>query len=132
MNIGNYEPEHFGLCPIAEEAFDESIAQNPTCPHFADRLEEAARAIDQALGIIKLSEGTLNSSDFERVMDFIDDAETALDEVGELDSHFYLRDQIEPLAAELYDMEDLDTNDLAEDEADEEKELFGESAFEQF
>jgi hypothetical protein len=125
IEIGNYETKNFDIFPLAAAAFGEFSSNDK---HVAAVVENAAKHVDSALGVIKHAgaEGVLAPHDFDRVLEDIDTAEELLDSVDELENHYYLRDELEAMAVEMYDISGIDADDEAESYADEEESLFGE------
>ncbi len=126
IEVGNYETKNFDIFPLAAAAFGEFSTDDK---HKAVHVENAAKLIDSALGVLKksMAAGVLTHHDFDAFIDDIDQAEELLDEAGELESHYYLRDTLEPMAVEMYDISDVDAEDEAENYADEEEWIFGEA-----
>lgn len=130
ITVGNYETKNFDIYSLAVEAFSEF--------HTADKnemakMETAAKYVDAALGILKraMEHQSMNTHDLEDIIDYIDKAEEVLDEVNELENHYYLRDNLEALAIELYDLEDHHADDDAESEHETEEWLFGDEVSEE-
>lgn len=125
IEIGNYETKNFDIFPLAAAAFGEFSSNDK---HVAAVVENAAKLVDSALGIIKHAgaQGVLAPHDFDRFIEDIDKAEELLDSVDELENHYYLRDDLEDMAVEMYDISGIDADDEAESYADEEESLFGE------
>ncbi len=126
IEVGNYETKNFDIFPLAAAAFGEFSTDDK---HKAVQVENAAKLIDSALGVLKkaMAVGVLSHNDLDQFIDDIDKAEELLDEADELESHYYLRDTLEPMAIEMYDLSDVDAEDEAENYADEEEWIFGDA-----
>jgi hypothetical protein len=126
IEVGNYETKNFDIFPLAAAAFGEFSTDDK---HKAVQVENAAKLIDSALGVLKkaMAVGVLSHHDLDQFIDDIDKAEEILDEADELESHYYLRDTLEPMAIEMYDISDVDAEDEAENYADEEEWIFGDA-----
>lgn len=124
ITVGNYETKNFDIFPMAAAAFAESEV---TEKMELAVLENAAKFVDSALGIMKkaMAVGTMNTHDLDELVADIDKAEELLDEIGELENHYYLQDSLEPMAMEMYDLSDIDPEDDAEDYHDAEGWMFG-------
>ena len=118
-----YEFQNADICAAARQAF--SVA--PTDVHDAVEMIKAARHIDQAMGILKrgYAHGSIGEHEYDDFLTHIEDAEDVLETLGVLEDHDYLRDDLEPRATELLDVDTIDTSDEATDFADEESWLFG-------
>ena len=126
IDVGNYETRNFDIFPLASAAFGEfSSDDKNTCV----AVENAAKFVDAALGIIKKAHatGSLSTQYLDDLIADIDKAEELLDEAGELENHEYLRDHLEPMAIEMYDLSDIDGEDEASSYDDEEEWLYGDS-----
>jgi hypothetical protein len=126
IEVGNYETKNFDIFPLAAAAFGEFSTDDK---HKAVQVENAAKLIDSALGVLKksMAVGVLSHHDLDQFIDDIDKAEELLDEADELESHYYLRDTLELMAIEMYDLSDVDAEDEAENYADEEEWIFGDA-----
>lgn len=125
IEVGNYETKNFDIFPLAAAAFGEFSTNDK---HKAVEMENAAKHVDSALGVLKkaMAVGVLSHHDFDQFIDDLDAAEEVLDAADELEHHYYLRDTLEPMAVEMYDISDVDADDEAENYADEEEWIFGE------
>lgn len=124
ITVGNYETKNFDVFKAAAVAFDEYESDDK---HELIVVEHAAKAVDYALGVLKRSmvAGVMTTTDFDEFIECIDKAEELLDSVDELEQHYYLRDSLESMAVEMYDLSDVDADGHAEDFANEESWLFG-------
>lgn len=124
ITVGNYETKNFDIYEPAAKAFGEWESDDKGESII---MEHAAMHVDVALGILKkaLAAGSLNTHELDIFLENIDSAEEKLDEVDELTEHYYLRDNLESLAVEMYDLTGVDEDDSAEDFADEESWIFG-------
>jgi formyltetrahydrofolate synthetase len=124
ITVGNYETKNFDIYTPATVAF---AAFESDEKHVVTVVENAAKFVDAALGIMKkaMAIGTMGTHDFDEFIENVDKAEELLDSVDELDDHYYLRDNLEAIAVEMYDLSDVDTEGHAEDCADEEAWMFG-------
>jgi hypothetical protein len=124
--IDNYETKNFDISPLANEAFSELAARK-----FDEELglvREAAQHLDRALGVVRkttLSRKTTDE-DLDKFDEYASQAEEILDELGELDQHYYIRDFHEAGMINWYDIdmseiEELDEPDMVFDEYDEEE-----------
>lgn len=123
--IDNYETKNFDISPLASEAFSTLAARK-----FDEELglvREAAQHLDRALGVVRKT--TLNRKTTDEDLDKFDEyaaqAEEILDEMGELDEHYYIRDFHEAGMINWYDIdtseiEDLDEPEMEFDEYDDE------------
>jgi hypothetical protein len=124
LTIGNYQTKHFDVSPLASEAFL-SLASRK----FEEELElveRAAKQVDAALFIVKKVEnkGVMTDENLDSFDDYITSAEEILDELGELDNHYYLRDYHE---ANLMNFYEIDWNEI--EELDNEEDIFDEDDF---
>lgn len=123
--IDNYETKNFDISPLASEAFSALAARK-----FDEELglvREAAQHLDRALGVVRKT--TLNRKTTDEDLDKFDEyaaqAEEILDEMGELDEHYYIRDFHEAGMINWYEIdtseiEDLDEPEMEFDEYDDE------------
>ena len=124
--IDNYETKNFDISPLANEAFSELAARK-----FDEELglvREAAHHLDKALAVVRKT--TLGRKTTDEDLDKFDEhaaqAEEILDELGELDQHYYIRDFHEAGMINWYDIdmseiEELDEPDMVFDEYDDEE-----------
>ena len=124
--IDNYETKNFDISPLANEAFSELAARK-----FDEELglvREAAQHLDKALAVVRKT--TLGRKTTDEDLDKFDEhasqAEEILDELGELDQHYYIRDFHEAGMINWYDIdmseiEELDEPDMVFDEYDDEE-----------
>ena len=90
--IDNYETKNFDISPLANEAFSALAARK-----FDEELglvREAAQHLDKALAVVRKT--TLGRKTTDQDLDKFDEhatqAEEILDELGELEEHYYIRD----------------------------------------
>jgi hypothetical protein len=124
--IDNYETKNFDISPLANEAFSELAARK-----FDEELglvREAAQHLDKALAVVRKT--TLGRKTTDEDLDKFDEhaaqAEEILDELGELEQHYYIRDFHEAGMINWYDIdmseiEELDEPDMVFDEYDDEE-----------
>lgn len=124
--IDNYETKNFDISPLANEAFSELAARK-----FDEELglvREAAQHLDRALGVVRKT--TLGRKTTDEDLDKFDEyaaqAEEILDELGEIDNHYYIRDFHEAGMINWYEIdtseiEELDEPDMEFDEYDEDE-----------
>lgn len=122
--IDNYETKNFDISPLAYEAFSSLAARK-----FDEELglvREAVQHLDNALSIVRKT--TLNRKTTDEDLDKFDEhasqAEEILDELGELEEHYYIRDFHEANLIDWYEVdmseiEELDEPDAVFDEYDE-------------
>lgn len=115
--IDNYETKNFDISPLASEAFS-SLASRK----FDEELglvREAAQHLDKALGVVR--KATLNRKTTDEDLDKFDEhaaqAEEILDELGELEEHYYIRDFHEANMITWYDIDMSEIQELDEPEA---------------
>lgn len=115
--IDNYETKNFDISPLASEAFSSLAARK-----FDEELglvREAAQHLDKALGIAR--KATLNRKTTDEDLDKFDEhaaqAEEILDELGELEEHYYIRDFHEANMITWYDIDMSEIQELDEPEA---------------
>ena len=123
--IDNYETKNFDISPLASEAFATLAARK-----FDEELglvREAAQHLDKALAVVRKT--TLGRKTTDQDLDKFDEhaaqAEEILDELGELEEHYYIRDFHEAGMINWYDIdmseiEELDEPDAVYDEYDDE------------
>ncbi len=106
-----YHFQNASICPAARIAFEQADVSEDE----VHDLTNAARHIDQAMGILKKGYdlGSLTSSDYDEFLAHIEDAEDILEEIGVLEDHEYIREDLEPRAAELVDVDHVDLTDDA-------------------
>lgn len=111
------------IFPAVRAAFEDV----PSDANEAKEYAKAARHVDTALGILKRGYdiGSINDHEYDDILSHVEDAEAILDELGVLEDHGYLRDDIESRATELLDLDSVDTNDEADEFADEDRWMFG-------
>jgi hypothetical protein len=126
--IDNYETKNFDISPLASEAFSTLAARK-----FDEELglvREAAQHLDKALAVVRKT--TLGRKTTDEDLDKFDEhasqAEEILDELGELEEHYYIRDFHEAGMITWYDIdmseiEELDEPDAVYDEYDDEDEI---------
>jgi hypothetical protein len=124
--IDNYETKNFDISPLANEAFSELAARK-----FDEELglvREAAQYLDKALAVVRKT--TLGRKTTDEDLDKFDEyaaqSEEILDELGELEQHYYIRDFHEAGMINWYDIdmseiEELDEPDMVFDEYDDEE-----------
>lgn len=117
-----YQFQNAEICPQAKLAFEDF----PTDVHEAIEYVKAARHIDQALGILKkgYAIGVISEHEHDEFLTHIEDAEELLESLGVLEDHEYIRDDLEPRASELLDVESVDVSDEAAEFEDEDRWLF--------
>lgn len=115
--IDNYETKNFDISPLASEAFSSLAARK-----FDGELglvREAAQHLDKALGVAR--KATLNRKTTDEDLDKFDEyaaqAEEILDELGELEEHYYIRDFHEANMITWYDIDMSEIQELDEPEA---------------
>ena len=123
--IDNYETKNFDISPLASEAFANLAARK-----FDEELglvREAAQHLDKALAIVRKT--TLGRKTTDQDLDKFDEhatqAEEILDELGELEEHYYIRDfheagMINWYEIDMSEIEELDEPDAVYDEYDDE------------
>lgn len=123
--IDNYETKNFDISPLASEAFSALAARK-----FDEELglvREAAQHLDRALGVVRKT--TLNRKTTDEDLDKFDEyaaqAEEILDEMGELDEHYYIRDfheagMINWYEIDMSEIQELDEPEMEFDEYDDE------------
>jgi len=124
--IDNYETKNFDISPLANEAFSALAARK-----FDEELglvREAAQHLDKALAVVRKT--TLGRKTTDQDLDKFDEhatqAEEILDELGELEEHYYIRDFHEAGMINWYDIdmseiEELDEPNAVYDEYDDEE-----------
>jgi hypothetical protein len=124
--IDNYETKNFDISPLASEAFSALAARK-----FDEELglvREAAQHLDKALAVVRKT--TLGRKTTDQDLDKFDEyatqAEEILDELGELEEHYYIRDFHEAGMITWYDIdmseiEELDEPDMVFDDYDDEE-----------
>lgn len=119
-----FEFQNADISPRARQAFAEFPSMDV---HETQEMIKAARHIDQALGILKrgYAHGSMSEHDHDDFLSHIEDAEDILETLGVLEDHEYIRDDLEPRAAELLDVDSVDAGDDADDLASTESWLFG-------
>jgi len=115
---------HIDICPAARVAFDSFVPRDGV---EMDKYSQAARRIDHACGILQrgYALGSLGEHDHDDLLTQLEEAENLLEEIGVLEDHDYIREDLEPRAAELYDLDNVDVDDEADDLDAEESWLFG-------
>ena len=123
--IDNYETKNFDISPLASEAFATLAARK-----FDEELglvREAAQHLDKALAVVRKT--TLGRKTTDEDLDKFDEhasqAEEILDELGELEEHYYIRDfheagMINWYEIDMSEIEELDEPDAVYDEYDDE------------
>ena len=121
--IDNYETKNFDISPLASEAFYALAARK-----FDEELglvREAAQHLDKALAVVRKT--TLGRKTSDEDLDKFDEhatqAEEILDELGELEEHYYIRDFHEAgmfnwYEIDMSEIEELDEPDAVYDEYD--------------
>jgi len=124
--IDNYETKNFDISPLASEAFSALAARK-----FDEELglvREAAQHLDKALAVVRKT--TLGRKTTDQDLDKFDEhaaqAEEILDELGELEEHYYIRDfheagMISWYEIDMSEIEELDEPDAVYDEYDDEE-----------
>jgi hypothetical protein len=124
--IDNYETKNFDISPLASEAFANLAARK-----FDEELglvREAAQHLDKALAVVRKT--TLGRKTSDEDLDKFDEhasqAEEILDELGELEEHYYIRDfheagMINWYEIDMSEIEELDEPDAVYDEYDDEE-----------
>jgi len=123
--IDNYETKNFDISPLANEAFSALAARK-----FDEELglvREAAQHLDKALAVVRkttLGRKTTDQ-DLDKFDEYASQAEEILDELGELEEHYYIRDFHEAGMINWYDIdmseiEELDEPNAVYDEYDDE------------
>ena len=124
--IDNYETKNFDISPLASEAFSALAARK-----FDEELglvREAAQHLDKALAVVRKT--TLGRKTTDEDLDKFDEhasqAEEILDELGELEEHYYIRDfheagMISWYEIDMSEIEELDEPDAVYDEYDEDE-----------
>ena len=125
LTIGNYQTKHFDVSPLAYEAFS-TLASRKFDEELA-MVERAAKHVDAALFVVKKVEknGSMTDQNLDDFDDYVTSAEEILDDLGELDNHYYLRDFHE---ANLMNFYDIDWSEI--EELDNEEDIFDEDDFE--
>jgi hypothetical protein len=124
--IDNYETKNFDISPLANEAFSELAARK-----FDEELglvREAAQHLDKALAVVRkttLGRKTTDE-DLDKFDEYASQSEEILDELGELEQHYYIRDFHEAGMINWYDIdmseiEELDEPDMVFDDYDDEE-----------
>jgi hypothetical protein len=123
--IDNYETKNFDISPLASEAFSALAARK-----FDEELglvREAAQYLDKALAVVRKT--TLGRKTTDQDLDKFDEyaaqSEEILDELGELEQHYYIRDfheagMITWYEIDMSEIEELDEPDAVFDEYDDE------------
>ena len=123
--IDNYETKNFDISPLANEAFSALAARK-----FDEELglvREAAQHLDKALAVVRKT--TLGRKTTDEDLDKFDEyaaqSEEILDELGELEQHYYIRDfheagMINWYEIDMSEIEELDEPDMVFDEYDDE------------
>ena len=123
--IDNYETKNFDISPLASEAFANLAARK-----FDEELglvREAAQHLDKALAVVRKT--TLGRKTTDEDLDKFDEyaaqSEEILDELGELEQHYYIRDfheagMITWYEIDMSEIEELDEPDMVFDEYDDE------------
>lgn len=125
LRIGNYQTKHFDVSPLAFEAFSTLAARKRD--EELDMVEQAARNVDNAMFIVKKIQnaGVMTDQNLDDFDDFVTSAEEILDDLGELDNHYYLRDYHE---ANLMNFYEIDWSEI--EELENEEDIFDEEDFE--
>ncbi len=124
--IDNYETKNFDISPLANEAFSELAARK-----FDEELglvREAAQHLDKALAVVRkttLGRKTTDE-DLDKFDEYASQSEEILDELGELEQHYYIRDfheagMINWYEIDMSEIEELDEPDAVFDEYDDEE-----------
>ena len=124
--IDNYETKNFDISPLANEAFSALAARK-----FDEELglvREAAQHLDKALAVVRkttLGRKTTDQ-DLDKFDEYASQAEEILDELGELEEHYYIRDfheagMINWYEIDMSEIEELDEPDAVYDEYDDEE-----------
>jgi hypothetical protein len=124
--IDNYETKNFDISPLASEAFSALAARK-----FDEELglvREAAQHLDKALAVVRkttLGRKTTDQ-DLDKFDEYASQAEEILDELGELEEHYYIRDfheagMINWYEIDMSEIEELDEPDAVYDEYDDEE-----------
>lgn len=110
----NFEFQNADFCPAVKSAFGSTVFYNAEENTY---LERAARHIDTACGILKrgYAHGSLSEHDYDEFLTQIEEAESHLEELGVLEDHDYIREDLEPRATELLNVDSIDVEDEAED-----------------
>jgi hypothetical protein len=115
--IDNYETKNFDISPLASEAFSTLAARK-----FDEELglvREAAQHLDKALSVVRKT--TLGRKTTDEDLDKFDEyaaqAEEILDELGELEEHYYIRDFHEASMINWYEIDVSEIEDLDDPEA---------------
>lgn len=115
--IDNYETKNFDISPLASEAFSALAARK-----FDEELglvREAAQHLDKALAVVRKT--TLSRKTTDEDLDKFDEhaaqAEEILDELGELEEHYYIRDFHEANMINWYEIDVSEIEDLDEPDA---------------
>jgi len=119
----SHEFQHIDICPAAKLAFR---SYKPTEDEHHD-YAKAALKIDTACGILKrgYAAGSLSEHDYDELVCLLEEAEEILEEIGVLDDHDYIRDDLEARAAELLNLDGVDVSDDADEVADTDAWIFG-------
>jgi len=123
--IDNYETKNFDISPLANEAFSALAARK-----FDEELglvREAAQHLDKALAVVRkttLGRKTTDQ-DLDKFDEYASQAEEILDELGELEEHYYIRDfheagMINWYEIDMSEIEELDEPNAVYDEYDDE------------
>ena len=124
--IDNYETKNFDISPLASEAFSALAARK-----FDEELglvREAAQHLDKALAVVRkttLGRKTTDQ-DLDKFDEYASQAEEILDELGELEEHYYIRDfheagMINWYEIDMSEIEELDEPNAVYDEYDDEE-----------
>ena len=114
MNIGGYETQHFDIAPLAGESFQISASRTQEI----DELACAAEFVDKALEVYArvLENQIADDEDIDEFETNISEAEEILDNIGEIEYHYYLRDVIEPQFMKWYEISDEEIDDVLKDD----------------
>ena len=112
------------VCPAARVAFSDP----PTDVHEAIEFYKAAKYIDTAMGILKTAyaAGSMTSGAYDDFLSHVQDASEILEELGLLEDHDYIVEDLEPRALELLDTDDINVEDEALEFDSHDNALFGE------
>ena len=118
------EFQNADICPAVRVAFKDLVSTNA---EENSLINHAAQSIDTACGILKRAyvHGSMSEHDHDEFLTSIEEAEDHLESLGVLEDHEYIRDDLEPRAAELLDVDHIDTEDEADEFGDEEAWIFG-------
>ena len=104
------------VCPRARVAFEGTVL------NATDQVEliKAARFIDSALGILKTAyaAGYLTSGAYDDFLSYVSEASEILEELGILEDHDYIQDDMEARAIELLDVDSVIIGDDDDPELD--------------